>query len=450
MMRSVERTVYAPNWSDSNVPWAYASVAEFNQGWPSDVVYADIQATGNDFYTNLLNTVNASTGRVVVRLGVGVYHLNQFRMIGSSGSPTYAFGFWFPKLQGIIGQGADKTTIQMDANSMSSAQLDDLATMTQASFAPNQMGLCRLDGSVSSPVLLGGLTFQAADQQMLTTASADNNIVVPQPAPHCGVVLYSGSSAIISHVRFQGAARAATSQPPFEHANISSQYTESLLYRNCEFDGHRSPILDPAKPRRCGPIMLNNELDATMQDCWIHHSNVSRYAANDQNRNTSGQYRLIRVQAEQITNNQNIDPALNNGISLRGYTNASLFGWESCSGTITITDCNMSQDNPYTDAGIAQHLSLTSVGTRNPQGGRLVVNGGVYHNPAWPQLEGFLCVRAISNTYWVMDGYNTTIRITSSNGVRLTPYVVSGWPPSAASLAAAGISPATHFIVRNT
>jgi hypothetical protein len=183
----------------------------------------------------------------------------------------------------------------------------------------------------------------------------------------------------------------------------------------------------------------------------MHHTNVSRYAVNDENRATTGKYNVIRVKAEQITNTHNTDPNLNGGVSLNGYTNASLFGWESCSGTVTVTDCIMSQDDPYTDRQIAQHLQFTSVGGRNPQGGRLIVRGGVYRTPVWPQLNGFLTIRVIPTTYWVLDGYNTTMNILSPAGVRLTPHVVTGtWPPSAATLASAGVTPATHYIVRNS
>lgn len=454
MSRSARKMMSASinyDWSETNVPWAYVSPTQFTQDWPGGISIVDIQTASGDFYTNLYNTANSAPGRVVVRLGAGVYHLNQFRLIGSSGSQTYSFGFWHPKLQGLLGQGADKTFIQMDADSMTQAQLDALAVMDKASFAPNQMGIMRIDGSDVSPVLISGVTFRAEDQQMLTATASDTGIVVPQPAPHHGLVIYSGSSALISYVRFQGAGRACMSQPPFEHGNVGSQYADYIVYKNCEFDGRRSPDLDPARPRRCGPIMLNNETLATLQDCWIHHTNLSRYAVNDQNRETQGAYNLIRVKAEQITNVHNVDPALNGGASLGGYTNASLFGWESCNGTVTIQDCMMSQDDPYTDVQIAQHLQFTSVGARNPQGGRLTVRGGVFHNTAWPQLEGILSIRAIPGTYWVSDGYNTTMSIYTRDGTRLSPYVYSGsWPPSSATLQGAGVSAATHYLIRNS
>src|SRR5699024_4962963 len=129
-----------------------------------------------------------------------------------------------------------------------------------------------------------------------------------------------------------------------------------------------SPDLDPAQPRRAGVLLLNNEDSAIMRDCWLHHSNLSRYAANDENRNTSGLYRVERCKAEKITNNHNTDPALNGGNTLRGYTNATPFGWESVNGTIEVIDCIVSQDNPYTDIQWPGHFQLTYVGSRNPQG----------------------------------------------------------------------------------
>src|SRR5699024_8678206 len=159
--------------------------------------------------------------------------------------------------------------------------------------------------SAQSPVLLGGLTFRAADQQMVHSKHPNLvESVVPQPAPHNGVMIFPNSHAVVSHVRFQAAARAWTQYPPFECGNANSQYG-TILWNTCECDGRRSPDLDPARPRRAGVLLINNETSSIMRDCWMHHSNVSRYAANDENRDTSGLYRLERCKAEQITNQRN-------------------------------------------------------------------------------------------------------------------------------------------------
>lgn len=437
------------DWSDTNLPWAYDDESVFRATWPAGVTVVDIQTTSSDFYTNLVNTVNAAGRRVVVRLGAAVYSLKSFRMAGSSGDPTYAFGFFIPNLQGLLGRGPDKTFVQMDANSVSVAQLDKMKTMAAAAFAPLQMGLARFDGTAASPVLLAGLTFRAADQQNLTAVGAGVSAVVPQPAPHNGVVIYPNSPAKVSYMRFQGAGRAMTSAPPFECGNISTQYAVAS-WNNCEFDGRRSPDLDPARPRRCGVWMGNNETLSEMTDCWFHHSNVSRYAANDENRNTQGVYRLTRCKAEQITNTQNRDPALNGGASLGGYTNATAFGWESSNATIEMNDCIVSQDNTQFSGQVPMHLQLTSVGARNPQGGRMKVVGGDYRNTGWPQLNGFVCFRIQPSTYWWTDGFDTTLAVTHRDGQRLAPYQYTGtWPPSAAQLATANVKPSTHYLIRS-
>ena len=438
------------DWSDTNLPWDYDDdTSRFTADWPAAVTVVDIQTGSTDFFTNLQNTVNAAGRRVVVRLREGVYSLKSFRMIGASGDPTYAFGFWFPNLQGLLGQGPDKTFVQMNANSMSQAQLDRMSTFAAADFAPLQMGLCRFDGTAASPVLLAGLTFRSADQQNITSVGAGVASYVPQPAPHQGVVLYSGVHGKVSYVRFQGAGRAMTSAPPFEMANVTTQYG-TVTWDHCEFDGRRSPDLDPAQPRRCGVWMGNNETLSQMTDCWMHHSNVSRYAANDENRDTRGVYRVVRCKAEQITNTQNTDPALNGGQSLRGYTNATPFGWESSNGTIELTDCIVSQDNNQSTGQVPMHLQLTSVGARNPQGGRMTVTGGEFRNTGWPQLDGFVCFRIQAKTFWWTDGFNTTITVKHKDGQRLTPYQYTGtWPPTAAQLALAGVTPSTHYLIRS-
>lgn len=435
----------AHDWSDTNQPWAGGDP---EQGWPTART-VDLIEGPSPFYDRLMQTVVGAGERVVVRLPEGVHSFTDFIPIGNSGDPTYSFGFWHPNLQGLIGAGPTKTFVQMDADSMTQAQLDALSIKTLSSFAPNQMGLIRLDGSAESPVLIGGLTFRSADQDPLTAVADDlPPIYLPQPAPHQGVVIYPGSHGIVNNVRFQGAGRAMTSQPPFEHANVNTQHCD-ITWRRCEFDGRRSPDLDPAQPRRCGPVMFNNEAASILEDCWLHHSNVSRYAVNDENSESRGTYALTRCKVERITDTQNRDPALNSGDSLGGYTNATPLGWESVNGTIAITDCIVSQDNPHTDRQIPAHLQLTSVGHRDPQGGRLTVVGGDWRNTAHPYLDGFLILRIQPTTHWWTDGFDTTLDV-RPHGTRLAPHVVTGtWPPSPDSLASADISPSTHYLVRS-
>jgi hypothetical protein len=455
------------NFSESNLPWAYTSTAQFREDWPSNVTVVPIQTSSPDFWTNLRNTVNAANSRVVVELEEGVYRLSKFRVIGSGSLKSYSFGFWFPNLRGFVGQGPDKTFIQLDANAttvdlngttdVTTQVHTEMSQMTQASYAPIQRGLCRIDGTPASPVILAGLTFRAADQRPLTQIASDltGNIFLPQPSPHNGVNLYSNTelAAYVSYVRFQAAGRAVNSQPPFETANAQTG-KGTVYWKHCEFDGRRSPDLDPNRPRRCGPVMVNGETLSDFTECWFHHSNVSRYAANDQNRDFAGQYKLTRCKLEQITNTQNVDPALNNGNSLGGFTHASPFGWESSNATITITDCIMHQDNGIkTGTGqIPMIYQLTSPGARNPQGGRHYVYGGEYHWPAqWPWLEGFVGYRISPSTYWWSDGFNTTLHVYHKDGQRLSPYVVGGnWPPTASALASARITPQTHYLIRST
>lgn len=440
------------DWSETNPPWAYTSTDAFTEKWPDGVQVVPLAGSGTDLYARLNSTLNATTGRVVVQLAEGVHRLNQFRVYGTSGNILYAFGFFFPRLQGLLGAGPDKTFVQMDASSLTQEQLDAMALLDPQTFSPLGMGLCRFDGTTASPVLLAGLTFRAADQQMLTSKHPNLNVHIPQPAPHNGVVIYQSSPLIASYVRFQAAGRGVNSQPPFECANITSQYGPSIRYDHCEFDGRRSPDLDPARPRRCGTIMGNNETLHVMEDCWLHHSNISRYAVNDQNRDTSGQYIVRRCKAEQITNNQNRDPALNGGASLGGCEDATPFGWESCNGTILVEDSIVSQDNPQSNVGVPMLFQLTSVGNRNPQGGRFTVTGTQFRWTAHPHLDGFCGFRISQSTYWWQDGFDTTLTVRHpETDVRLQPYVATGsWPPSAQTLAAAGVTPATHYIVRRT
>lgn len=422
------------DWSDTNLPWAYTDTSVFTSGWPAGVTIVDLQTSGGSFYSRLTATVNAAGKRVVVRLPAGTHHLTAFNMIGSSGSPTYAFGFWHPNLQGFLGQGPDQTIIQMDPNSITQAQLNDMMTMDAGPTGnPNQLGFMRVDGSSASPILISGVTFRGTDQPNLTdgTASVKSyGATFPDPAPYNGLVFYSNSPGIVSYTRFQAAGHAKLGLPPFEHANVSSQYSPSMLFSHCEMDGRLAPEVDPTQPRRCGPVMANNETLHTMSDCWLHHSLWTRYAANDQNRDTYGTYNLTRTKIEQI--------------------NASSAGWESCAATINVTDCIISTDTavPSSASGSIFHLSLTPVGSRsNPQGGRLNVTRGTFKSTKYSAMDGYITVRAIASMHWVTDGYSTTMKMIGSSGQRLSPYVASSWPVSASTLSSAGVSPTTHYLV---
>src|SRR5699024_6973778 len=135
---------------------------------------------------------------------------------------------------------------------------------------------------------------------------------------------------------------------------------------------------------------------------------------------------------------------------LRGYTNATPFGWESVNGTIEVIDCIVSQDNPYTDIQWPGHFQLTYVGSRNPQGGRMLVKGTQCINTGFPLIDGFITFRLLNTTERWTDGFNNTLTVLHpETEERLTPYVITGgWPPDANQLANAGITPDTHYLIR--
>ncbi|WP_147450263.1 hypothetical protein [Corallococcus carmarthensis] len=451
------------DWSEASPPWAYASASAWESKLPAGVPVVPLSTVAGDFYTKLQATVNAASGRVIVRLPAGVFTLNQFRAVGSSGNPTYAFGFFFPKLAGFVGAGPDQSIIEMAAGSVSQAQLSHMSTMTQASFIQLLMGMCRLDTQYSNapaPIYLGGVGFEAAPQPLLTAISSDitGGVYVPQPAPHLGVVIYSDSSrrhpdSRVTHCRFRGAGKAMTSQPPFELSNITSQRNH-VTYEHTEFDGRMSPRYDAARPRKCGVFMANGGVTQHVTDCWMHHCNVSRYAANDESVASatalSNHYRLERLKIEQITNNQNRQPPLNGGNSLGGYTNASCIGFESSNALIEIVDCIASVDNNLIAGQVPCHIQLTNTGAARA-GGRLYVRGGEFRHTAFTQLNGFVTFRIQPSSNWWTDGFNTTLDVRDGADKRLLPHQVTGtWPPTAAALASAGVTPATHFLIRST
>jgi hypothetical protein len=445
------------DWSESNLPWAYSSTSEFTSRFPVGTTYVDLQTTSSDFVTNLRNTVNAAGKRVVVRLPAGVFSMFNFTAIGTTDTTsTYAFGFWIPNLQGLVGQGPDKTFVQMEADAFNAGQRAKIESMSGIVGGdggdPLQAGCIRIDGQSGSPILIAGITFRARDQFIMQQVGQNVPANVPQPAPHQGLVMYNSRYGyVMSHCRFQGFGRAITSSPPFEMGNITSQYGVGTIY-NTESDGRLSPAFDAARPRRCTVYMGNNETSQDWVDGWMHHTNISRYAVNDQNGGAvaaqSTHYGLLRTKIEQITNTANTDPVYG---ELSGYTNACLLGYESTNADITITDCIMSVDNPRVDPsrGTSQHIQFTAVGGVSRDGGKITVRGGSWRNTGFPTLNGYRCFR-IAGTNWADNNYADQVFVYNPSGVRMQPAVFgSAWPPTASQLSAAGATPNTHYLVRN-
>lgn len=451
------------DWSEAAPPQAY-NAANGRGDWearlPSTPQIYTAAAGVYDLNTVLTMAMTTyPTGRVLIRLLAGVYHMNEFKKIGSGGQ-TYAFGLWHSRLIGFSGVGYDQTYIQMDANSISQVQLDEMATMTRASFQPMAMGIMRLDGLNTDYCFLGGITFRAADQNLIYNVAADLKttdsvftvpVFTPQPAPHNGVVFYAGTTAYVSHCRFQAAGRAILSQPPFECTNLGSQYGKIYIYKT-EFDGRRSPDLDPARPRRCNVIMPNNDEVHQMEDVWMHHSNVSRYAANDENRDTASVYTVKNFKIEHITDTRNTDPALNNGQPLGGASPVTPFGWESSRGQITLQNGIIDQGVNWTNNGqYPAHFQMTDVGAGpvRRRGGRFKMMNVVCINTGYPEADGFIIARIGTGSWWQVDGYETTIEVYHPvSGARLTPYALPGWPPNKTTLAGQGILPETHYLVK--
>lgn len=446
------------NWSDSNKPPSL-DPSTFTEGFPSDTVYVNLITGTGDFYQDLVNTLNStSSTRVVVKLpgtqaNPQTQHITSFRPFGTQ-SPTkpYLMGFYNgTKLQGFLGGGRGASIIQLDPNIYTQAQLTPLKTMVSADFAPLLNSFGRLDGpDPTKPILIGGVTFQGGDQPLLDTVGSDVPAVVPQPAPYQGLSFYPGSYYVVNDCEFLASGHALTSAPPFEMGTVSTQRCRGT-FKRCDFDGRMAASLNPARPRRSTVWMGNDEGSIDHIDCWLHHSNVSRYAANDEANSfgTSGHYGLLRCRIDHIADTQNVDPAQNGGVSLDGYSDPCCLGWESSNAQISLVDVIIEQNNTHTTRAVPQHLGFTSTG-RNSAGGHLTVTRGVFLNPGFPTVNNFLCVRGKpSNTLWVdaTTGMDKTATVTGYDGTVLKGRMYSGsWPPPSSFLSQ--YDPAKDYIIK--
>ena len=460
---SVSPARHPADWDDANLPWSYATTDAFTEGFTEGITWTDLY-TGtfaqSDLWSRITYTIAQvpGNGRVYVRIPTGVHNVTSFQTpFVIPKDPLYAFGLWFPRLSGLLGDGPDKTRIHLVANSYSQEQLDALATLDPDTFTPLGNAFARFDGAVT-PFLLGGIKFTAADQQNVTALhpnmAAKHGIVVPQPAPHVGIHFEPApsngtSEFIVNNCAFVGCARALLGQPPFECGLINSQYTKSV-FRRCDFDGRRDAEVDPLRPRRSTTALVNNEKDMSFVDCHFHHSNIGRFAGNDQNRSPAALstfYNFIRCKFDHMGDEGNTDPLINGGAPLGGVDTRyiSPFGFESTNARIRLTDCIITQNTTYARGGIA----ITQVG-RNPSGGRMEVVDCVFRYEHKPYLNGFATMMIDPSTPWYTDGPATTTSV-SREETPLTCHVYptgSSWPPTEAYITAQGLTPETHYIVR--
>lgn len=464
----------APFWTDPHSPAdQWASEADFTAPWSGVLsqwagldpwATADVRdLTGytSDFRAACIAMCNAASNPIVIRLPEELLHLTSF--VVPTGVQTFAFGMYHPNFRGWLGRGPGRTIVQQDAGSVSAAQITALEALT--SSQTNALAMCLAQPGTGSTwsVLMSGLTMQAADQPTISsvnfTTSSSPNPVMPQPAPHSGIMLGPNRDFFGSHLELLGCGYAINPSPPFEQTNLGSQYGKIRMHHVLS-DGRRAASIDPARPWSCNPYMGNNEDLCEVAYTRFCHAPISRVAINDQNsgntETSAGAYTFGPGYQVDHIGNHNVKPHLNGGASLGAYSGAVAHGFESVGGPLTFHAPHMSVDNPWTDNAISQHIGLNFVSGVNRQGGRLRIYGGTFRNTAFPWLDGWLCIRISQSSYWYTDGVANTIFVyagADDSTLRKQPWLYTGaWTQAAmtAAATAAGVSPATHYLLRNT
>lgn len=460
----VDPPAAAWDYSDSNPPWAYPAdpverEALFTAGWPQEVKdgIVDLVGTGN-LRSKLDTTLAPVSGHAVVRLpDLQGQDLTDLLKADPNAPDTFAYGGYHPKLLGFLGHGADRSWIELKPNSMSQAQLNLLGTLDPNAFTPSHLGSFLLQPHLRDDTYLAGVGFRAHDQPWLPTVHpnlAAKGVTPNQPAPHAGLEIGSGKNFTIGYCAFVGFGRAIYPAPPFEHPNINSQYADGVIHHT-DLDGRRHPDIDPAQPRRCTVYLGNNEDSSTVRRSWLHDTPLSRYAVNDQNRNTTGTYLVEESKIERIGNGA-VDPALNGGQPLGSASAAVSLGYESSQATIIMRDCIVSVDNDFFRSrnlwGAPQHVGFSNVTPATNRAGVAYFYGGEWRNTAYPEVDGFLCIRIYSdNAWWTTGVANTLFVYEYEGGPRKAPWHYTGtWPPTTGQIATAGVTPQTHYIVRTT
>lgn len=424
-------------WSDSNPPWALKASEALTDGWPAAALtmIKPLSSNGATFRDRLNNTLSA--GPCIVQLPAGTYHLNAFYQstTGTNRTTTHGYGYLQPaNLRGLLGAGANQTYIMMDPNSYTSEQVSAVSALSSSNTIQFYMmifaqGNYSTSGPTGNPLYISGITFKGSDQQPATSGAAAGT-----PTPYSGVHFRGVNNGIIQYCRFQGCGRNFTTSPPYEIASLGMQYN-NITVRRIESDGRLAPDVNSARPRRSGVLMMNNEFNIDMQDSWLHHGLLARYAVNDGNRPTTGTYRHTRLLLEEIGN-------VNNS----GATHQRVpTGYENVGGNVIWTDTTIKQ--PATNWDRA-HMQFTTVGGQsnsNPPAGTLNVTNCTFTHGHTPMDGYFVLYLSQSNNWWT--GNINTIPVVIKKGTStLTPYRITS-QPSTASLSNAGVSKDTHFLL---
>ena len=442
-------------YSDSNPPWKNVIESELKFNWPDDVAIVDLY-TGSDCPSDLQSRIDYTLrnvkSRCVIRVPEGTHDIVGIKRLST---PTFAYALYHYKyLKGFYGPaGPEKTKFRLKTNSLSEDQLKLMAedsSFDPSKYEPMQMGYAYLDGR-SDTFLISGIGFEAEHQPKLESLHPGliaKGVKLGQPAPFNGLVFMPNSKVIVNNSAFLGNAKLITAAPPGENTNVGSQRC-IIEYNHCEFSGKTPKHIDPAQPRVSNPVMGNNDILHVIRNSWMHDT-ASRPAYNDQNKPAPGyeaplstKYVFENVQFDNIAN---VRPQDVDNPGTLDTTYKSVIGFEDSSAEIRFSRCRFRHTTKESRGVIA----LTTVSSRNPDGGKLIIEDCQFEYTENPQLNGFATVMIDPNSKWWTRGYPHGVTVTV-DGKELKLHVFPDnmkWPPTSKQISDAGLNPSEYALAR--
>jgi len=440
-----------PPWSSSNLPWSYGQLQD---DWPSSALALVVSYTDNRWYSasktfvQILDDACSTVGDCIIQLPAGTFHISNFNYFRTSAN-AQAMGYFNANLRGLLGSGVLSTFIQVDPNSIDSTLISWQEALTTSNTC-NTVAF-RLGNNDSRDFYMAGITWLGTDQPNLNHSAIQaqpSNAPYTQDLPACwgGLVLHGvGPGSLFQNLRFIGFGHALTNSPPFETGAIGSQ-SDNYTLRRVEIDGQIASTFDSSRPRRSGMLMLNSELNVTLEDGYLHHSERSGYT-NYGHTTAARANGSITTTNWQVEHNADYDDGLGGSLGMPPFNHEEVLGPITHNAPIFGT---YDRENWQVSHG---YVGCSTVGT---------VNGLTINDPviigSYAQDNGCFSLR-VPPTYY--DG-NTNVWYTSSgsmpitvtkNGVPLTMVRVGSGTPygtsyTASQLQSAGITPDTHWLVK--
>jgi hypothetical protein len=421
----------ATTWSATNLPSTVPAGENIRDNMPSGVpIYtASTFSSSADIPTLLQAIDSAVSSPGYVYLGTSDRVIGALGPIGTNA--WYGYANSSRHIMGLIGDGADKTSISEGPNMLPSAARSYALAPSDTSGPVPIYDLEFSNTNSSVPLFFSGITFKGQFQGPYGVPASSGlsvNTSVASPLAHRGLALNKAiPGSRVQFCRFLGFAYAIKASPPYELSGLETNNDNGTVIYRIEIDGRV-----PGGGVSAGGYMTNYATNLTVKDSWLHDTRRSGFALHESTgAGNHGTYTVSNFQVERIASAS--DGFAGSGL---GFNASNV---EEMSGTITYAGDRFALDRGY-------HIAL---GTTN--GGVLAqaINVADFTSLS-SSYNGCLVMRIIGTPNG--SGNSPYESLYQSGGLSALPFHVTNkgvtlTPVASGSFNAATMTPADHYVV---